>query len=172
MHMTTQLPLNNRKKPSSSKSNGVFGLGNLHGGLDQVNIRDYAYKDYNVWQFYQSIRDNCVLLFPTRKTRCRYARTASPSPARPAGPFRSNGAGSVASGLRWWRLGRFAGGGGRGAWVRKCCLVPLILIRLVLLPSRTSRRGALGKSSFQNNHFHRNNFVDSIGSYRSRTRKT
>ena len=39
------LRLNNRKKSSSSKSNWLFGLGNLHGGLDQVNIRDYAYED-------------------------------------------------------------------------------------------------------------------------------
>ena len=38
-------PKQQKKKSSSSKSNWLFGLGNLHGGPDQVNIRDYAYED-------------------------------------------------------------------------------------------------------------------------------
>lgn len=38
-------PKQQKKKPASPKSNWVFGLGNLHGGLDEVNIRDYAYED-------------------------------------------------------------------------------------------------------------------------------
>jgi hypothetical protein len=34
-----------KKKPKTVKGNWAFGIGNLNGKLDHVNIRDYAHED-------------------------------------------------------------------------------------------------------------------------------
>lgn len=44
-HFTFKPVLRQKKQPKAEKSQWAFGIGNLGGKLDHINIRDYAHED-------------------------------------------------------------------------------------------------------------------------------
>ncbi|TAK34937.1 MAG: hypothetical protein EPO28_15405 [Saprospiraceae bacterium] len=44
-HFTFNPAIRPKKRPKQEKTQWAFGIGNLAGKLDHVNIRDYAYED-------------------------------------------------------------------------------------------------------------------------------